>query len=1606
MIELSNELELQKKPDLDKVYEFLATITYSIYYNQQTNFGVYEFTTDEKLPYTNSYLYKDKYKYLGCLNGNMQELYCETDYKVRAKLKYNIKYKKYDYSVETIFNEQPKTFDQQRKFLEVLCTKRQSDILLEVYPNVVEDIMTGKYIDISKLKGIKDKTFEKIKDKILDNYIIQDILVLLRPLGITFNTIKKMLGIEDNPSLLKQKIIENPYILTSVHGLGFKKVDELALKLAPELRTSLQRLKAFLFYTFKEIASKEGHTWINKRDLIGYVRKDLRECIDIYKDFIEQETKDPILLYIYDEKIGLLKYYNTAKNIVEYLYWLDNLESMIEPFTEKEMDDSIKQTEKELGFELTHEQKKAIKSVNKHNIIIVTAPAGAGKEQPLTSKILTPNGWTIMGNIKLMDKVVGDDGNSYNVTGIYPQGEKDVYEITFSDDSKVECGLEHLWDIKLYGDRIENNKYTTYSLKDILKDNLYNIEKSGYKRWKYYIPMTKPIIFNNDSVLLIEPYAFGLLIGDGCFVNSKIKFTNPEEDLLDYLAKYVKSVGMIADIQMDTRSKSCSELTINKKIAYKDKCYFTEQLKRLNLMGKHSYDKFIPKEYLYSTVKERIDLLSGLIDTDGEVDRSLYIYSTTSYQLALDVQFLAQSLGGTAKIEHRQTYFTHKGEKKAGLPSYRLNIKMPRDIQIFKSIKHKNKFFKGQTKSRRTIREIKYIGKKECQCIMVDSPNHRYLTDNCVVTHNTTAVKGIFDLLTRAKIKKEFVNSEYNQIHSEDKIEEDEFSICSNLSQGLFDGISVTDDRMIIRIGQSALSAKAAKRMKEVSGQDAMTMHRILGYSGGGFAYKKDFPMRYHVNVLDEASMINKSLINSYINAIRPYGKLIIIFDFAQLPPIGSGDFTRDILKSKLCINKFIKVHRQGEKSGILMDANKIRVGINPIDKLEKKIVHGELRDMFYRFETDKEKMREMAIEAYLKSVKDVGLDEAVIITPRKRKCINSANELNKIIQDKIIVGDIQNLTRWKDGEKCIFKLGAKVMQKKNNYDKDKMVFNGDEGYITEINKNGFIITFNLENGKREVNYSNNELDQIELSYCISIHACLTNDTLLLTNSGILELKDLDSNTKDREVKEINSTFNVKVYNGNELEKPSHFINNGLSECKKITTQRGYNITATLDHGLDVLCNDGYIKRKDVKDIDSNDILVLKSGTNIYGNNLMIPLEWSNYSLDTRAKKYKKPNVLTKEFAKFLGYMVADGTVAHRCIKLTKSYIEVVEDYRSIVNEIFGYYYENIRYRYGENSDYKGSDYIYEVGSSDIANFCKNIDGIQPHDKYVPSIIMQAPKEFQIEFLKSFFEDGTILLKKKKYDYFEICMKNKKLAYQIQTMLLNMGVVTSISYKNIKDLYLLYIYKNDMKVLYNHGFKFISNFKNERLDLINEKYKRSDRKSIPYITRIIGNLIQKYNITKINPNIYLSVRKGQITYFMLNRFLEQTKKILQDDADYLYLEQFCKGIFIDSVKEINNTKEKTYCLTMPNTHKFLQNGFMGWNCQGSQYHSVICVFDMSSYIMLNRKILYTAITRAKKKCMLISEPRAFKACLDDENNKPRNTFMSEMFEMYKIENAE
>ena len=133
----------------------------------------------------------------------------------------------------------PKSYDStpetRKRMSKVKLKGGKAETLLAKYPNIVEDIISGNdNVDTSYLKGIGDKTYDSIKKKVIDNYVISDILTLLQPLGVTYAKIKKLLSNEPNPTLLKEKLLSNPYIMLNIRGFGFKTVDQLALKLKPK----------------------------------------------------------------------------------------------------------------------------------------------------------------------------------------------------------------------------------------------------------------------------------------------------------------------------------------------------------------------------------------------------------------------------------------------------------------------------------------------------------------------------------------------------------------------------------------------------------------------------------------------------------------------------------------------------------------------------------------------------------------------------------------------------------------------------------------------------------------------------------------------------------------------------------------------------------------------------------------------------------------------------------------------------------------------------------------------------------------------------------------------------------------------------------------------------------------------------------------------------------------------------------------------------------------------------------------------------------------------------------------------------------------------------
>ena len=386
----------------------------------------------------------------------------------------------------------------------------------------------------------------------------------------------------------------------------------------------------------------------------------------------------------------------------------------------------------------------------KNNVIYVGEP-GVGKAQPLHSKILTPGGWTTMGDIRVGDLVVNPQGGVANVIGLYPQGKKEIFKITFADGRTAESCAEHLWEVygkefgKTYktsgGYRSRRVGSKVVELKDIIK----YLSKGK----KVRIPLvtsynTKP------AELPIDPWLMGFLLGDGSFAETKVgTFSTADSEILRYVQEAIGDLYKIEHIDNYDYRIMHVEKPVSKGFLCRDgksQHFIKEAVNNLGLRGKLSTDKFIPDIYKTGSLEQKEMLLAGLVDSDGYVTETGSVsISTSSEQMAKDIQEIVWSIGGIAKILSKVTTYTHRGQKLTGAVNYSVSIRYPTPQNLSRLTRKKSLLpMDYQYKNLKlAITSVQSIGEMEAQCIMLDSDNHLYITDNYVVTHNTALAEGL-----------------------------------------------------------------------------------------------------------------------------------------------------------------------------------------------------------------------------------------------------------------------------------------------------------------------------------------------------------------------------------------------------------------------------------------------------------------------------------------------------------------------------------------------------------------------------------------------------------------------------------------------------------------------------------------------------------------------------------------------------------------------------------------------------------------------------------------------------------------------------------------------
>jgi hypothetical protein len=484
----------------------------------------------------------------------------------------------------------------------------------------------------------------------------------------------------------------------------------------------------------------------------------------------------------------------------------------------------------------TSEQEQAIVSIERWlelarenrdgKVFVLAGYAGTGKALAFDQEVQTPEGPRPIGLLRVGDAIFRRDGSVGRVTGVFPQGIRQAFRVTFRDGAWVECDGEHLWSVWSHKHRQTGGALRVMALNQIVAEGL--CFESGPYKWS--IPLCQPLEYSSRD-LPVDPYLLGLLIGDGTYLGTSPTLVTPDMD-----AELVEAASRLLPSGMTVTTDRAPQCPRH---------LFVDPTERGNRLGRairgldldvNSPERFVPLSYLYSSVAQRQALLQGLMDTDGSCVKNRTSFSTMSLRLKDDVVRLVQSLGGTA-IAQQQL----RGEWQVNIKVHNCPFRLRRKAARW-SASWKNP-------PSRFIVRVEPTRVCEHVCIKVDAGDELFLTKDHIVTHNT-AVTGILaaDLVREARVA---------------------FAAPTGMAAAVL-----------------ARSLAARGVFPDYCGTIHSLLYRPLvdDATGAHTGWERKEKLDYDLLVIDEASMVSEELLNDLVSYNIP---LLAIGDGGQLPPVG-----------------------------------------------------------------------------------------------------------------------------------------------------------------------------------------------------------------------------------------------------------------------------------------------------------------------------------------------------------------------------------------------------------------------------------------------------------------------------------------------------------------------------------------------------------------------------------------------------------------------------------------------------------------------------------------------------------------------------------------------
>ena len=944
------------------------------------------------------------------------------------------------YRLLNLEREQAEITDNEKMaFIDAVFTPIQKQNLIEAYGIKAYDLIAEKNTpQLLQVKGIGEKTIEYIYRKFDNNLKYQKIIFELSQYNLTQAMMDSLLEKYKDPEIVIKKVKDNIYTLASeISGIGFKRCDYYALQSGVS-PISQDRIEAYLQYLLYQQA-ESGNSWVAPQPLLNSISINLGVEVphEIIKNALHN-LRDQKILWWNEEKtqMGLYYYRKLEEEIAENIFRINN--NSHHPYVRNlELEKRIiEKTEKELGFSLTDEQINAINGILENKVSILTAYGGCVDKD---TEFFNGKCWKPISKYMLGDKVLQFDTQTKEANLVYP--------LRYI---KEPCDKMYHFKTKYGVDQCLSPEHRVLFCKhlpsgiihELTAEEVKNQHLSSEKGFLGKIPTVFKYSGSGIDLSDAEIKLMCAVICDGAFSKSNTNFCR-------------------LHIKKERKKTRIREILRECGLTYKEKVSAAEGYSDFYFYAPRKEKEF--GEDWYNCTNEQLKIIcDNILFWDGNISATKNgkirrNFSTTIKNTADFVQFAFSACGyksciliadrrGRERRINGKSYITNSidynvsiSERKyAGIGGYPVYSRAKNEA--IKEIIPEDK--------------LKYCFTVPTGALVLRRNGRIFITGNCGKTVLTKVLGEIYKAQG--------------------------FTPCF-----------------------CTLSGKAAARIFEATGFQGATIHKTLGYNPqtNDFTLNRANPLGASIIIVDEASFLGGELFKSLLEAIPDEARLVLVGDDKQLPPIGACNIFFDMINSgKIKVNRLSKIHRQAQKSGIILASKSVREGtqIAPKGWIGKKII-GELKDFELDIYQDRLISRPKLLDYYKSRVRTLedAANTQIILATKTKGDVNTF-DINNVIQEYLNprTPNKNEILLKRNDKEFYLREGDRIINRKNDYkaiiynpttyESTTEVFNGFCGIIQKIIGKKVVVKFEMN--EYPIMFTYDKLKNLELSYALTVH--------------------------------------------------------------------------------------------------------------------------------------------------------------------------------------------------------------------------------------------------------------------------------------------------------------------------------------------------------------------------------------------------------------------------------------------------------------------------------------------------------------------------------------